>query len=80
MSPRQEVNEPYSEPVQGMRKGYENQEVLMDPLKAKIVPLQFRETNERERNEYKDQISVAAAADHDDEYLSLPGRKSRDPS
>ena len=28
----------------------------MDPLKAKIVPLQFRETNERERNEYKDQM------------------------
>ena len=28
----------------------------MDPLKAKVVPLQFRETNERERNEYKEQL------------------------
>ena len=29
----------------------------MDPLKAKVVPLQFKETNERERNEYKEQVA-----------------------
>ncbi len=28
----------------------------MNPLKAKVVPLQFCETNERERNEYKEQL------------------------
>ena len=30
----------------------------MDPLKAKIVPLRFQETNERERKEYDEQLNT----------------------